>query len=93
MSTINLTFNPRDRLQQSMAIEALINLLDEIDCDENLEDNGDTEPNGDELVYNGDELVCSVCEDEMAPLDERDPCARPAARQVLRWLREITASV
>jgi hypothetical protein len=42
--TIFLTINPRDRVQISTSIDALINLLDQIDPDPNLEASGDEEP-------------------------------------------------
>ncbi|CAN7516675.1 hypothetical protein [Mesorhizobium caraganae] len=49
-------------------------------CDD--EDDGDTEPNGDETDYNGSD-------DEMATGDERDPAAAPMARKAMQRLREI----
>lgn len=46
------------------------------------EDGGDTEPNGDETDYIGNE-------DEMCTGDERDPAARHLARKAMQRLREI----
>ncbi len=91
--TTFLAVTPSMRLRVETTIENLLLLLDEIEGDENLEEGDDTEPNGDELDYSGDEMEYGAGDDEMAPLDESDPCARPAARQVLPRLREITASV
>jgi hypothetical protein len=39
---------PLSRAELERVIDALITMLDEIDPDPDLEDNGDTEPNGDE---------------------------------------------
>ncbi len=44
MSTVNITLNPRDRLELSTTIENLINMLDELSPDPDLEDDYSGEP-------------------------------------------------
>jgi hypothetical protein len=72
-------------------IERLIMLLDELDGDENIEDNGDLEHDTSDIEPNGDEADFNGYAEEFCPSNGYDGSGERIAEALLRNMRSAAS--